>query len=101
MKLLLPDSIDLDLDVPPDVVAVPYAVDAPVPDDHTDADALVVWGNPAHQLRDTAQRLHKLRWVQTLAAGRMRSWRRGSPRAPSSRPDGHCTTRPSPNTRSR
>ncbi|WP_433043018.1 phosphoglycerate dehydrogenase [Dactylosporangium sp. CS-033363] len=69
MKLLLPDSIDLDLTVPTDVTAVRYAVDAPVPDEHTDAEALVVWGNSAPQLRDSATRLPRLRWIQTLAAG--------------------------------
>ncbi|MET7401484.1 NAD(P)-dependent oxidoreductase [Dactylosporangium sp. NPDC005572] len=69
MKLLLPNTVDLDLDPPSDVVAIGYAVDRPVPDEHTDAEALVVWGNPAHQLRDAAQRLGRLRWVQTLAAG--------------------------------
>jgi phosphoglycerate dehydrogenase-like enzyme len=69
LKLLLPDSIDLDVETPAGVTAVTYAVDRPVPDEHADAEALVVWANPAHQLRDAAQRLHRLRWVQTLAAG--------------------------------
>jgi phosphoglycerate dehydrogenase-like enzyme len=69
MKLLLPDSIDLTLDLPGDVEGVVYAVERPVPDEHTDAEALVVWGNPAAQLRDAAARLTRLRWVQTLAAG--------------------------------
>ena len=69
MKLLLPGSIDLDPDLPPGVEAVVYPVDRPVPDEHTDAEALVVWGNPAGQLRDAARRLTRLRWVQTLAAG--------------------------------
>ncbi len=69
MKLLLPDSIDLVLDLPGDVEGVVYAVDRPVPAEHTDAEALVVWGNPAAQLQDTARRLTRLRWVQTLAAG--------------------------------
>jgi phosphoglycerate dehydrogenase-like enzyme len=69
MKILLPDSIDLDLDVPDGVQAVVYAVGDPVPDEHTDAEALVVWGNPAARLRDAAGRLSRLRWVQTLAAG--------------------------------
>jgi phosphoglycerate dehydrogenase-like enzyme len=69
MKLLLPDSIDLDLAVPDGVQTITYAIDKPVPDEHTDAEALVVWGNPAAQLRDSARRLTQLRWVQTLAAG--------------------------------
>jgi phosphoglycerate dehydrogenase-like enzyme len=69
MKLLLPDSVDLDLALPDGVEAVRYAVDRPVPAEHTDARALVVWGNPPDQLRDAAARLTDLRWIQTLAAG--------------------------------
>jgi phosphoglycerate dehydrogenase-like enzyme len=69
MKLLLPDSIDLTLSLPDGVQATGYAVDQPIPDEHAGAEALVVWGNPAGQLRDTARRLTGLRWVQTLAAG--------------------------------
>jgi phosphoglycerate dehydrogenase-like enzyme len=69
MKLLLPDSIDLDLALPADVEPVVYAVGAPIPAQHTDAEALVVWGNSVGQLRDAAQRLTRLRWVQTLMAG--------------------------------
>jgi phosphoglycerate dehydrogenase-like enzyme len=69
VKLLLPDSIDLDLDLPDGVVGVGYAIEHPIPARHTDAEALVVWGNPADQLRDAAARLKQLRWVQTLAAG--------------------------------
>ncbi|HET6531474.1 MAG TPA: NAD(P)-dependent oxidoreductase [Actinoplanes sp.] len=67
MKILLPDSIDLDL--PAEIEGIVYAIDEPVPAQHTDAEALVVWGNPAGQLRDAAERLTRLRWVQTLAAG--------------------------------
>jgi phosphoglycerate dehydrogenase-like enzyme len=69
VKLLLPDSIDLDLALPEGVQAITYAVGEPIPEHHTDAEALVVWGNPAHQLKDAATRLTRLRWVQTLAAG--------------------------------
>ena len=69
MKLLLPDSVELDPLLPPGVHAVRYAVGRPIPGEHTDAEALVVWGNPGHQLRDSAARLPDLRWVQTLAAG--------------------------------
>jgi phosphoglycerate dehydrogenase-like enzyme len=69
MKLLLPDSIDLDLTVPDGVETAVYAIDRPMPAEHADAEALVVWGNPGDQLRDAARRLTRLRWVQTLAAG--------------------------------
>jgi phosphoglycerate dehydrogenase-like enzyme len=69
MKLLLPDSIDLDVTLPDGVRGVVYAIDEPVPDQHLDAEAMVVWGNPAALIRDAARRLTRLRWVQTLAAG--------------------------------
>ncbi|MGV8966954.1 MAG: NAD(P)-dependent oxidoreductase [Cellulomonas sp.] len=67
--VLVPTSVPLALDLPDDVVAVAYDVAAPIPAEHTDADALVVWGNPADLLADAARRLPHLRWVQTLAAG--------------------------------
>ena len=67
MKLLLPDSIGLA--EPAGVQSVVYAIDQPIPAEHADAEALVVWGNPPGQLRDAAERLTGLRWVQTLAAG--------------------------------
>ncbi|ROS73577.1 NAD(P)-dependent oxidoreductase [Cellulomonas sp. PhB143] len=69
MKILLPDTIDLDPTTRPDDVVVRYAVDEPVPDEHTDADVLVAWANPAAGLEDAARRLTRLRLVQTLAAG--------------------------------
>ncbi|MBM2615942.1 phosphoglycerate dehydrogenase [Actinoplanes sp. LDG1-06] len=69
MKLLLPDTVDLTLDLPSEVEAVRYAAARPIPEEHADADALVIWNNPAGQMRDAAQRLKQLRWVQTLAAG--------------------------------
>src|SRR4051812_34011706 len=70
MKGLLPDNTDLSgLVLPPEVSAVGYAVGEPIAEEHTDAEVLVVWGNPAAQLRDFAARLKRLRWVQTLAAG--------------------------------
>ncbi|HEX8346098.1 MAG TPA: NAD(P)-dependent oxidoreductase [Actinoplanes sp.] len=69
MKLLLPDSVALHPDLPADVETVVYPIGQPIDDQHADAEALVVWGNPVAQLRDAAQRLTRLRWVQTLAAG--------------------------------
>jgi phosphoglycerate dehydrogenase-like enzyme len=70
MKVLLPDSVDLaGLTLPAEVAAVVYAVGEPIADEHTDAEVLVVWSNPASQLQDCAARLTRLRWVQTLAAG--------------------------------
>jgi phosphoglycerate dehydrogenase-like enzyme len=69
VKLLLPDSLPLAPDLPEGVEAVTYAVSAPVPDEHLDADALVVWGNSGADLAAVAGRMPRLRWVQTLAAG--------------------------------
>jgi phosphoglycerate dehydrogenase-like enzyme len=70
MKVLLPDNADLaGLTLPPEVSSFVYPVGRPIADEHTDAEVLVVWGNPASQLRDFAARMKRLRWVQTLAAG--------------------------------
>jgi phosphoglycerate dehydrogenase-like enzyme len=69
VKLLLPDSVPLDPALPEGVEAVRYDATAPVPEEHLDAEALVVWGNAPGDLRAVAGRMPRLRWVQTLAAG--------------------------------
>src|SRR3954451_22297147 len=69
MKLLLPDSVPLAATLPEGVTSVVYDAGAPVPDEHLDADALVVWGSSAVDLAAVAGRMPRLRWVQTLAAG--------------------------------
>ena len=69
LKLLLPDSLPLAPDLPDGVLAVTYATSAPVPDEHLDADALVVWGSAVEHLAAVAGRMPRLRWVQSLAAG--------------------------------
>jgi phosphoglycerate dehydrogenase-like enzyme len=69
MKLLLPDSLPLAPAVPEGVETVPYDTSAPVPDEHLDAEALVVWGSSTDDIRAVADRMPKLRWVQSLAAG--------------------------------
>lgn len=69
MKLLLPDSIPLDLTAPEGVELVTYAVAEPIPDEHRDAEALVVWAVPGERLRDLVTELPKVRWVQGLMAG--------------------------------
>lgn len=69
MKLLLPNSLPLDPDLPEGVHAVVYDASAPVPDEHLDAEALVVWGSSSDDLAAVAGRMPRLRWVQTLAAG--------------------------------
>jgi phosphoglycerate dehydrogenase-like enzyme len=69
MKLLLPDSLPLAPAVPEGVQTVRYDASAPVPDEHLDAEALVVWGSSGADLRAVAGRMPGLRWIQTLAAG--------------------------------
>ncbi|GIJ00497.1 phosphoglycerate dehydrogenase-like enzyme [Sediminihabitans luteus] len=69
MKILVPATLAPDLQARPDDVVVPYDGDAPIADEHTDADVLVVWAAPPPFLQDAAQRLGALRLVQTLAAG--------------------------------
>ncbi|GIE74181.1 phosphoglycerate dehydrogenase [Actinoplanes philippinensis] len=69
MKVLLPGSVALDPDLPEGVHGVVYDVHAPVPEQHTDAEVFVAWGNSGDNLADAARRLKAVRWVQTLAAG--------------------------------
>lgn len=69
MKVLLPDSLPLDPTLPEGVEAVRYDATAPVPDEHLDAEVLVVWGSSTGDLRAVAGRMPRLRWIQTLAAG--------------------------------
>ncbi|GAA4285750.1 phosphoglycerate dehydrogenase [Georgenia daeguensis] len=69
MKILLPSSVPLAPPLPEEVSAVVYDAAAPVPEEHLDAEALVVWGNRAEDLAAVAGRMPNLRWVQTLAAG--------------------------------
>ncbi|MDI2036610.1 NAD(P)-dependent oxidoreductase [Paenarthrobacter nitroguajacolicus] len=68
MKILVPDTIELDLSNLDDNVVV-YQVDRPVPAEHRDAEVLVVWRNTAENLADAAKELPSLKLVQTLAAG--------------------------------
>jgi phosphoglycerate dehydrogenase-like enzyme len=69
MKVLLPDTIELDPELPAGVETAVYDVRRPLPGEHLDAEVLVAWGNAQENLTDAAQRLTSLRWVQTLAAG--------------------------------
>ncbi|MFJ3406418.1 NAD(P)-dependent oxidoreductase [Promicromonospora sp. NPDC090134] len=81
MKILVPD-VPFDLDFPSllpdggasfapggtDTVAT-YAMNEPIPAEHTDAELLVTWSSPPKIVADAAERLTGLRWVQTLSAG--------------------------------
>ncbi|UXM92283.1 NAD(P)-dependent oxidoreductase [Paenarthrobacter sp. JL.01a] len=71
MKILVPDTIDLDLaslDASGEDIVV-YPVDQPIPSEHRDAEVLVVWRNTSANLADAAKEMPSLRLVQTLAAG--------------------------------
>lgn len=69
MKVLLPGNVPLDVTAPPGVQTVVFDPSRPVPDEHTDAEVLVTWGQDTDQLTVEAGRLTRLRWVQTLSAG--------------------------------
>lgn len=69
MKILVPDTIRLDVRPGPDDEVVVYDAASPFPPADTDAEVLVVWANTPDNLADAARRLTSLRWVQTLAAG--------------------------------
>lgn len=69
MKVLIPSSFPGE--IPSfdgvDVVVVPHR--EPVPEEHLDAEVLVVWRQPTPIIEDAARRMTNLRLVQALAAG--------------------------------
>ncbi|KAI1308601.1 D-isomer specific 2-hydroxyacid dehydrogenase [Xylaria venustula] len=71
MKLLYPTSLKLDVASLEGFSASlhPYDVKSLIPEDLIDAEVLVTWTNSAENLRDAAQRMKNLRWIQSLAAG--------------------------------
>ncbi|KAK6211851.1 hypothetical protein LQW54_005713 [Pestalotiopsis sp. IQ-011] len=71
MKLLYPTSLALDVKSLEgfSVDLQPYNVTKPIPEEHTDATALVTWTNTAANLSDAAKRLTNVQWIQSLAAG--------------------------------
>ncbi len=69
MKVLLPNSITLNPELPDGAVAVTYDVDTPIPDEHLDAEVLVDWEVRRKRMADAAERLSNLKLVQTLSAG--------------------------------
>jgi phosphoglycerate dehydrogenase-like enzyme len=69
MKILVPTVIPIELDTPEGVVRVDYDVAAPIPAEHRDAEAVVVWLNPGERLRELPSELPRVRWVQGLMAG--------------------------------
>ncbi|KAH9892308.1 D-isomer specific 2-hydroxyacid dehydrogenase [Xylariomycetidae sp. FL2044] len=71
MKLLYPTSLKLDVQslLGFGVSLHPYDVKSPIPEELVDAEVLVTWTNSADNLKDAAQRMKNLRWIQSLAAG--------------------------------
>lgn len=69
MKILVPTVIPIDLEPVDGATRVDYDVDAPIPAEHRDAEAIVVWLNPADRLQALPSELPSLRWVQGLMAG--------------------------------
>lgn len=71
MKLLYPTSLKLDIASLEGfgVDLHPYDVKALIPEALIDASALITWHNSPTNLRDAAQRMTNLRWIQSLAAG--------------------------------
>ncbi|HLS49956.1 MAG TPA: NAD(P)-dependent oxidoreductase [Actinomycetaceae bacterium] len=69
LKILVPDSLDIDLELPPGAIAVRYDVTAPIPQEHRDAQGLLIWGSSRERMAAFAADLPHMRWVQGLAAG--------------------------------
>lgn len=69
MKLLLPDSLPLSLPHTDGVEVVTYEAARPVPAEHFNAEALVIWGSSRTDIDSVSDLMPRLRWVQTLSAG--------------------------------
>ncbi len=69
MKVLLPNTIDLNPALPEGVVGITYDVSVPIPDEHLDAEVYVDWEVRRQMINDAAERLPNLKLVQSLAAG--------------------------------
>lgn len=69
MKILIPSTTDIDPGDLTDHEVIRYPAKEPIPPEHADAEAVVVWGTPFDVLVETARRLHQVKLVQALAAG--------------------------------
>lgn len=69
VKALIPTSIDLNINERDGLTVVSYDPALPVPDEHLDAEMIVIWGNTRKQLADSASRLSQLTWIAALSAG--------------------------------
>lgn len=70
-KLLYPTSLRFDpkLIEGYGVDVQPYDVKKPIPENLTDAEALITWCNSPDNLKDACQKMKNLKWIQSLAAG--------------------------------
>jgi phosphoglycerate dehydrogenase-like enzyme len=69
VKLLYPTNVDGEPELPARVTLVRYDPSSPIPEQDRDAELLVSWGSTVELMREAAAALHRLRWVQSLAAG--------------------------------
>lgn len=69
MKILVPTVIPIEFTPPPGVLDVRYNVREPIPAQHRDAEAIVLWLNPPDQLAALPAALPHLKWIQGLMAG--------------------------------
>lgn len=69
MKILIPNTIPIELDPVAGVTAVVYSPYEELPSEHFDAQALVVWGGGHKFLSHLAQNLSQLQWIGALSAG--------------------------------
>lgn len=66
MKILVPSLVPFSTEI---AEVVSYDPSAPIPNEHTDAQGIVIWGVSDDLLADAASRLRALEWVQLLSAG--------------------------------
>lgn len=69
VKILVPTVIPIEFTAPVGVQDVRYNVREPIPAQHRDAEAIVLWLNPADRLAALPEELPHLRWIQGLMAG--------------------------------
>lgn len=69
MKVLIPTVAPVNVDKELGVDVIIFDPTLPIPDEHTDAEIMVVWGNTRKQLADSAARLTNIKWLCSLAAG--------------------------------
>lgn len=69
MEVLIPDTVPDEIDVPTNWTATRVSAAEPIPVDHRNAEAIVVWGCGDSYVRSAAEHMPRLRLVQSLSAG--------------------------------